>query len=136
MQAVAEYERRVAPALTSVTAGICEHVAAQVENVFVIEEPTKNSSDTNNQKCSDGCKKKCCNHTHGGARNLLNTADKASCADEEAVRQFIADAVCFCGERCCEKIRNLGEEGERVVKQLRDDRFSGHNNNVLTIDRN
>ena len=127
-QLVDEYDRRVESPQPSVLAGICEHVVGNIESVILIEseDSDENATDVNTNQDGESCKNKCCKESiRGGARNTLNASQKAACAEEDNVREFLEDCRCFCGESCLEKIFQLGEEGENIIKQLREDRFAG-----------
>ena len=61
--------------------------------------------------------------SHGGVRNTKRYGDKLLALEAHNIRFFLAEKRCYCGKDCLQKLQLKGEEGERVVYDLRAQRF-------------
>ena len=98
-----------------------------------MQEPKVSSPENTIDVTSDGEEEtvtKPQNRSHGGLRN---TGDKLMVLEAHNIRDFLTERRCCCGEDCLLKLSFKGEEGERIVYDLRSQRFESecmhHRNN-------
>lgn len=61
--------------------------------------------------------------SHGGFRSTQCFGDKLMALEAHNIRQFLTERRCCCGEDCLLKLSFKGQEGERIVYDLRSQRF-------------
>ena len=61
--------------------------------------------------------------THGGRRNTKRYGDKLLALEPDNIRYFLANKRCYCGKNYLLKLHYKGREGQRVVYDLRAERF-------------
>lgn len=61
--------------------------------------------------------------SHGGRRNTKRYGDKLLALEPDNIRYFLANKRCYCGQNCLLKLHYKGREGQRVVYELRAQRF-------------
>ena len=61
--------------------------------------------------------------SHGGRRNTKRYGDKLLALEPDNIRYFLANKRCYCGKNCLLKLHYKGREGQRVVYELRSQRF-------------
>ena len=74
--------------------------------------------------------------SHGGIRNTKRFGDKLLALESHNIRYFLAEKRCRCGQDCLLKLYCKGEEGERLVYDLRAKRFQSeclHNLSLIHI---
>lgn len=65
-------------------------------------------------------------HKHGGYRKMLTWEEKMTIVEPANVTKFIGSAIVGCECDCMKKIQQLGEQGSRVVTELRESRLAGN----------
>ena len=101
-----------------------------------MQEPKVSSPENTIDVTSDGEEEtvtKPQNRSHGGLRNTKCFGDKLMALEAHNIRDFLTERRCCCGEDCHLKLSFKGEEGERIVYDLRSQRFESecmhHRNN-------
>ena len=61
--------------------------------------------------------------SHGGSRNCKRYGDKLLALEPHNIRYFLAEKRCYCGQNCLLKLFHKGQDGEKVVYELRAQRF-------------
>lgn len=61
---------------------------------------------------------------HGGKRNMQAYGDKLLCLEKNHIKMFLEQQRCYCGNNCLLNLYRKGEEGEKIVYDIRSARFT------------